>query len=177
MKKQGKLIMVLLLISLVLNIKSSNAMEKKTIEKQTVLMYTMTSTLATLMTDPGNVPMEIMEKASELGLEVLGPQLWQYTGVDGKPDTEFKLEICLPVKEAKGDAGEFKFETLPAITCISETHKGSYSTLKNTYDRMFGEMTRKGIMSSMLGREVYHVYDPENEENNVTEIQIILQEN
>ena len=68
-------------------------MEKKTIQETTVIKYSMKTTLATIMTDPGQVPLEIEEKAKELGLEICGPQIWQYHGVDGKPDTKFDLDI------------------------------------------------------------------------------------
>lgn len=150
-------------------------MEKKTIEKQTVLMYSMTTTLANIMTDPGEIPMEIMTKAQELGLEVAGPQTWQYVGADGKPETKFQLDICLPVKEAKNDAGKFRFEELPPITCVSDIHKGSWSKLGNTYERMFGEITRKGIQPANICREVYHQYDMENDAGNITEVQVAIQ--
>ena len=176
MRQQGKIIRFLVLISLLFNIKPSNAMEKKNIEKTTVLKYTMTTTLATIATDPGEVPNEIVAKAQELGLEILGPQIWQYNGVDGQPNSEFKLDICLPVKEAKGDAGKFSFDVLPAITCVSVIHKGPWSELENTYNRLFGEISRNGIIPTDSSREVYHVCDHENETNNVTEIQLIIQQ-
>ena len=137
-------------------------------------MYSMTTTLATIMKDPGEVPMEIVAKAEELGVGIAGPQIWQYSGVDGKPDTPFKLDICLPVNEAKGYAGKFSFQVLPEITCISEIHKGPWKNLADTYNRLFGEMSRKGIIPMCLGREVYELCDFENEDNNVTEIQIVI---
>lgn len=151
-------------------------MEKKKVEKITVLMYSMKSTLATIATDPGNVPMEIMQKAEELGLVVTGPQIWQYRNVDGNPNSTIDIDVCVPIKEAKGDPGKFKFEVLPAITCISEIHKGAYANLTNTYNRIFGEMTRKGIMPGTASREVYTFCDFENQDNCITEIQVIVNE-
>lgn len=151
-------------------------MEKKTIQKTTVLKYSLTTTLANIMTDPGEIPNEIMNKAMEPGLQVAGPQIWQYRGVDGKPDTPFQLEICQPVLEAKGDAGKFVFCELPEMTCITEIHKGAWKKLGETYGRIFGEMGRKGIIATGVCREVYHTCDFENEANNVTEIQIEVQQ-
>ena len=150
-------------------------MEKKSIEKTTVLMYSLEATLGTLMSDFGTIPSEIETKAQELALEVAGPQVWQYVGADGKPDTKFQLDICLPVKETKGDAGKFRFEELPAITCVSDIHKGSWAKLGDTYMRMFGEITRKGIQPANICREVYHHYDMENEVVNITEVQVAIQ--
>lgn len=150
-------------------------MEKKNIGSTSVLMYSLETSLATLMVDHGEIPREIVNKAIELGLEIAGPQIWQYFGVDGKPETRFKLDICLPVKQTSGDAGKFRFETLPAIECISEIHKGSWSKLGDTYCRVIGDLQRDGYVLEEVSREVYHICDFENEANNVTEIQLITQ--
>ncbi|MFA9392712.1 MAG: GyrI-like domain-containing protein [Prolixibacteraceae bacterium] len=151
-------------------------MEKKKVEKIQVLMYSMKSTLATIATDPGTIPMEIMQKAEELGLEITGPQIWQYRNVDGNPNSIIDVDICVPIKAAKGDPGKFKFDVLPQVTCISELHKGAYAELTNTYKRIFGEMSRKGIMMGTASREVYTVMDMENQDNCITEIQVLINE-
>lgn len=165
-----------IILFLTLTTKNGNAMETKKVAQQTVLMISIKSSLATIATDPGNLPMELMEKAAALGLEVTGPQVWQYRNVDGNPTSSIDVDICVPVKEAKGDPGKFKFEKLPEISCIAETHKGAYSELTNTYNRIFGEMTRKGIRMGTASREVYVVMDMENQENNITEVQVIINE-
>lgn len=150
-------------------------MEKKTVSATTVLMYALNATLKTIVTDSGNIPNELMAKAAELGLEVTGSQIWDYHGADGRPDTKFKMKICVPVKEAKGDPGKFSFEELPEITCISETHKGPWNQLGNTYHRIFGEMSRKKLAPTGANREIYINCDFENEENNITEVQVVVQ--
>lgn len=151
-------------------------MEKKKVGEIPVLLISIESTLATIAADAGNLPMEIMHKTEVLGLDVTGPQIWQYRNVDGNPNTTIDIDICVPIKEAKGDPGKFKFEVLPPITCISEIHKGAYDQLTNTYNRIFGEMSRKGIMMGTASREVYSVMDMENPENNITEVQVIINE-
>lgn len=150
-------------------------MEKKKVEAQTVLAYSTKATLKTITTAAGNTPEEIMQKAEELGLEVSGPQVWQYQNCDGKPDSLFDLDICLPVKEAKGDAGKFHFDTLPEVNCIVEMHKGAWGNLSDTYNRILGEISRKGIAPSNMSREVYLVCDFENPENCLTEVQWVIQ--
>jgi effector-binding domain-containing protein len=151
------------------------AMERKKVEKTNVLMYSLTSTLKTIADDCGQVSMDIEAKAKELGLEITGPQIWSYHGVDGNPNTRFKLDICLPVKEIKGEPGIFKFTQLPEINCLSEIHKGPWNQLSNTYMRMFGEMSRKGMVANGANREIYLNCDFEDEGNNLTEIQIEIQ--
>jgi effector-binding domain-containing protein len=149
-------------------------MEKKKVEKITVIGYSLTTTLNTIADDTSPYSMAIMEKAEELGLEISGPQIWCYKGIDGKPDTRFSLNICVPVKEAIGDAGIFKFEELPAMNCLSEIHKGPWSELGNTYQRMFGEMSRKGMIPAGSNREVYLNCDFGDQQNNITELQVEL---
>ncbi len=175
MKQQASIFSILLLGSLVVKNQSSNAMEKKNLEKTPVLMYSLETTLATMMNDFGEVPNDIVVKAQELGLEITGPQIWQYEGADGRPETVFKLDICLPVNQASGNAGKFRFGVLPEGACISDIHKGSWAKLGDTYCRMFGEISRKGIVPTGLCREIYHHFDMENEEVNVTEVQVMIQ--
>ncbi|MBN2806538.1 MAG: GyrI-like domain-containing protein, partial [Prolixibacteraceae bacterium] len=74
------------------------------------------------------------------------------------------------------DPGKFRFEVLPEINCIATIHKGSYDTLMNSYQRVFGEMTRRGIPMGTASREIYMVCDFENPQNCVTEIQVIIPE-
>jgi len=174
MKKIQTLFTLFLLITLSFTTVKSNAMEKKKVEKVNVIMFTMKSTLSTIAQDAGNIPMELMQKAEELGLEITGPQIWQYRNVDGSPTSLFDMDICIPIKEAKGNAGKFIYKELPEITCVSEIHKGAWSDLKNTYSRMMGEMTRNGMIPGNMSREVYLVCDFENPENCLTEIQLLL---
>jgi effector-binding domain-containing protein len=150
-------------------------MERKKIEKILVLKCTLQSSLKTLINDIGNLPNQLMDKVTELGLEVLGPQVWQYEGSDGNPDTSFLLSICIPVKEQKGDPGNLRFDFLKPIDCISEIHKGPWMKLGDTYQKMLGEMSRKGMVSTCNSREIYMVCDYENQENCLTEVQIEIQ--
>jgi nucleoside phosphorylase len=88
-------------------------MEKKTVQKTNVICYTITSSLKSMMTDIGTLPDEMMAKAAELHLEVVGPQIWVYEGSAGNPETKFKLTIAIPVSKTGGDPGKFSFTKLP----------------------------------------------------------------
>jgi effector-binding domain-containing protein len=175
MKQISTQILIGLILTVSFTTQKSLAMEKKNLEKVNVFMFTLQSSLATMGTDIGDITDQMIAKANELGLEITGPQIWQYTGSDGKPDTKFKLDICLPIKEAKGDAGKFKFGVLPETTVVSEIHNGAWDKLGNTYMKVIGEMTRKAMFPTMVTREVYTVCDFVHPENCVTEIQIEIQ--
>jgi effector-binding domain-containing protein len=175
MKKISTLLIIILTVTFSFTTQKLNAMEKKKVEKTTVIMYSLQSTLATMQKDVADIPNELMSKAQQLGLEIAGPQMWQYVGSDGQPNTKFKLDICIPVKEAKGDPGKFKFATLPEFNCISEIHKGSWDKLGNVYQRIMGEITRKSIPITGTSREIYITCDFGNPENCVTEVQMEIQ--
>lgn len=150
-------------------------MERKTVQKLEVLQCSLSSSLKTLVADVGEKPNQLMEKVAALGLEVSGPQIWRYQGSDGNPDTVFSLEICVPVKETKGDASPFRFVTLAETDCLSEIHQGSWMNMGNTYQKLIGEMSRKGIVPTGTSREVYLNCDFENQDKCITEVQLELQ--
>jgi len=175
MRNSVILFMIILTVTLSFTTQKLNAMEKKKVEKTTVIMYSLQSSLATMTQDVGDIANELMSKAQSLGLEITGPQLWQYVGSDGQPNTKFKLDICIPVKTAKGDPGKFKFVALPEFICISEIHKGSWDKLGNVYQRIMGEITRKSIPITGTSREIYITCDFANQENCVTEVQMEIQ--
>ena len=152
--------------------KKTFKMEKKIVPPMTVIKHSMETTMATLIQDIGEIPRELDAKIVELGLEATGPHTWVYFCCDGSADAPFKLDIAIPVKEAKGDAGRFSFEQLPEFTCVVTEHKGPWSTLMKTYEQFVPEILKSGIQMSGFSREIYHLCDFVNPENCITEIQI-----
>jgi hypothetical protein len=148
------------------------AMEKKTVQKTTVLCYTLETSLKAMMNDTGNLPNELMEKATELKLEIVGPQIWVYEGSDGNPNTQIELTIAIPITQKIGDPGKFRFAEFPEFKCVSEIHKGSWANLGTTYQKLMPAIIQKGHALTGISREVYTVCDFENQENCITEIQI-----
>lgn len=109
-----------------------------------------------------------------LGLFNGEPQIWQYNGSDGNPETEFQLDICVPVSAFVGDPGEFSFDELPSVRCLCETHKGAWSEMGHTYQKMIGEMMKNSWTFTGITREIYINCDFENQQNCITEVQIAL---
>lgn len=172
MKKISTCVIILLTLTFSLTNQKLSAMEKKSVGKTTVLMYSLKSSLATITQDVGDIPNEMMAVATKLGLEITGPQIWQYTGSDGQPATKFTLDICIPVKEAKGEPGKFKFAILPEFNCVAEIHKGPWNKLGDVYQRIMGEVSRKTIPITGVSREIYINCDFTNQENCITEVQM-----
>lgn len=151
-------------------------MEKKNIASQVVLKHSAQTTLNGLMAVTGIVPEQLMQKARELNLTVTSPQIWQYTGSDGQPETQFLLEICLPVNEAKGDPAPFEFAVLSPSIVISQLHHGAWNRMGETYQKIIREIQQKGLKMNGISREIYLNCDFENQENCLTEIQVSISE-
>jgi effector-binding domain-containing protein len=147
-------------------------MEQKQIDSIRVLKYTLHSTLKSLLADTGQIPMELMQKAAEFGVDPLTPQIWQYSGSDGNPETKFQLDICLPIADAAGDPGKFQVDQLSSFKCLAHLHRGAWSNLGLTYQNMMSEMASSELTPTFTSREVYLKCDMENEANCLTEVQI-----
>jgi predicted transcriptional regulator YdeE len=148
------------------------AMEKKTVQKTTVICYSLNTSLSKMINDTGNLPDELMAKAAELKLEIAGPQIWVYDGSDGNPASIFELTIALPVNNGTGDPGKFRFAEFPAFNCVSEIHNGAWDKLGETYQKLMPAIVQQGLSYTGTSREVYKVCDFIHPENCVTEIQI-----
>ena len=97
----------------------------------------------------------------------IGPlaHIFRYdTPVDG-----FDSEIGLPVSEFV-DQGNVKTHTLRRLDFFSAMHRGPVSKLRETSSQVYGHMNRVGLAPELELVEIYHDYDPENEEANRIEV-------
>ncbi|MBN1184504.1 MAG: hypothetical protein JXB49_19585 [Bacteroidales bacterium] len=117
-------------------------MEIKNIEKTTVLTKTVKTTLRNIAQYVGNEPAKLVEQAQRAGLEICGPQVWEYVDGDGKPDTEFTLHINIPVK-SNGKNPENMRELMP-FTCAMMMHMGSWDNFRVTYEKLVGDIMQGG---------------------------------
>jgi effector-binding domain-containing protein len=104
---------------------------------------------------------------------VCSPQIWRYLGSDGNPETEFTLQIALPIAEPNTNIEGLA--SLDTFKCGAFIHEGSWSEFGKVYERIIGEVIIAGFRMTCETREIYHRVDFEVETNNVTEIQIGIQ--
>ena len=78
----------------------------------------------------GGIQPQIVGKAKAAKLAA-GPEIFIYKFLDGGR-IEFLMGI--PVREAKGDVGEFAFVTTPPVKVASGIHKGSMETIGQSWD-------------------------------------------
>lgn len=147
-------------------------MEIKTSEKQLVFACQTKTNLKNLMTGIGNKPDELMQELQKQGINPVGPQIWSYEGSDGNPETEFILNITVPVNKKGEDKSDMKFHDLPAYKYVETTHKGPYSDFGKVYEKFMGDIAKAKLIPDGSSREVYINCDFEDQNNCVTEIQI-----
>ncbi len=104
-------------------------------------------------------------------LEITGPLYWIYNGMVDM-ESKFDLDICLPVTHSETESKEFKIKTRTEFKCVSAIHTGTWFGLKNTYDKLSHFMEEKGYQPSGENREIYINMDFDEEDNNITEVQI-----
>lgn len=133
------------------------------------------STEATLMELGKYVRVKAHEtyiEAIKNNLEITGPIYWIYYGMDGDPNTKFKLDIGVPVQLPKPTSGGFSCKTIEKMELATCIHEGSWNNLPKSYSLLISEIMESGRILSGIAREVYINIDFENPENNITEIQL-----
>lgn len=122
------------------------------------------------------VARDIFREAIANDLEIVGPQHWHYHHFNGQPDSIFTLEIGVPVSAVKEVPAPYGCKTLPAFSCVSIQHPGSWANMGQTYHQLINGMLTAGFQMSGSNREQYIHCDFENPDANITNIQIgILQ--
>ncbi len=115
---------------------------------------------------------EIYIEAIKNNLEITGPIYWIYYGMDGNPNTKFKLDIGVPVQNVKPASNGFSCKNIEKMELATYVHEGSWDKFSQSYSSLVGEIINSGRMLNGIAREVYINIDFENPENNITEIQL-----
>lgn len=86
------------------------------------------------------------------------------TPVEGV-DSEVGFPVSAPVNQ-----GHVKTHTLRRLDFFSTSHRGSVATLRDTSMLVYEHMNRVGLAPELELVEVYHGFDPDNEEANEVEV-------
>jgi len=100
--------------------------------------------------------------------KIAGPMMHVFrfdTPVDG-----FDSEIGFPVSE-EVNTDEIKTHNLRKLHFFSSTHKGPVETLRETSLKNYEHMNKTGLAPELELVEIYHHYDPENQNDNLIETQ------
>lgn len=145
-------------------------MEIKQIEKKEVITKTVKTTLKEIAKYVGNEPEKLVKQAQDEGLEIMGPQVWEYVDGDGNPDTVFTLHINIPIKT--NGKKPHNLRSMEPFKCAVLMHEGSWTNFKSTYEQLIGEIMQGGYKMTGYCREVYHNCDFEVPNNCLTEVQM-----
>lgn len=152
----------------------ATALSEKEIPSFPALTYATRATMPTLSRQVDGIPEKMYAEAARLGLPVAGPMEWIYTGATGDAETEFDLEIALPIARPGEPSDTFAYKIYPPFRCLAYTHSGPWSDFQAVYGQLFGHVRAANQPYNDQVREVYAVVDLDNQENCVTEIQIGL---
>jgi effector-binding domain-containing protein len=144
----------------------------KRINPMNVLSFQKRTTVTQMLQYVRVVARRLYAQAYEHDLEITGPVYWIYYGMDGKPDTEFTLQIALPVQVCTPLSGEFTCQRLEGFTCISALHTDVWENLPQTYEKLIAHIQQNGYQMTGICREIYIHMDFDQPLNSLTEVQI-----
>jgi len=146
--------------------------EIKTMKPITFLFHRAETTVAELI---NFIPVgqQLFKEAVEKKLFITGPIHWHYIGFDGDEKKPFTLEISLPVGEVLSDYdGNFHFKRTDDFKSVCLTHEGRWDEIPKSYGTIMQFMEANHLTPAGITREVYVNADFNNQEANVTQIQI-----
>ena len=112
------------------------------------------------------------------GRHICGKALLLHYDKEYKED-DADFEACMPIR--KGSSSEdISVRELPGGRCLSLLHKGPYTAIGRSYEKIVGYANEKGYQIQCPSREIY-IKGPGmifkgNPKNYLTEIQILVQE-
>jgi len=147
-------------------------METKIIKPINVLYYSTVTNLEGLSKLVRVKANELYKEAIKNKMDITGPVYWIYYGMDGNPQTNFTLEIAIPVLCETHYEGIFQMKEIPEFKCVSMIHYGSWYDMPGSYSQLISEVYKNNLALSGVSREVYLNIDFVNLERNITEIQV-----
>lgn len=145
--------------------------ELKIIKPITFLFHRMKTTVAELINQV-HISQKLYKEAVDKNLDINGPVHWHYFNFEGE-HKPFTLEISLPVSSAiENYDGLFHFKRTEEFSCACLTHEGRWDDIPKSYDALMQFVAAKGRTPETMAREIYVQADFNNQEGNITEIQL-----
>lgn len=116
--------------------------------------------------------------AKKMGQNINGKAMALYYDGEYK-ETDADFEACMPVKKGR-EMGNIKIGELPGGRCVALIHKGLYSELGRSYNKIINYLKGKGYNFQLPTREIYlkgpGLILKGNPNNYLTEIQMMIEE-
>jgi effector-binding domain-containing protein len=148
--------------------------EFKTIKPITFLFHRMETNVSELISQV-HYSQKLYKEAIDNKLDISGPVHWHYLNFEGE-HKPFTLEISLPVGGVIPDYdGPYHFKRTEEFNCACLTHEGKWNDIPKTYDKLIEFIATKNRKPETTAREIYVQADINNQEANITEIQLGVQ--
>lgn len=144
-------------------------MEQKVIHSQIAIAKTVKTNLKNIVAAIGDWPMKLWGEIGRHNLQVAGASVYVYKGCNENPETEFTLQMCIPVVDLSAYKGEFEKVELQEFPCIESLYIGSMPDLgpKGWHPFMNEAISQKAKFTTE-SREVYIKWvDFQSSENQV----------
>lgn len=138
----------------------------------TVAYHTHQVSMKDLQAIVGTSAMKLYSEVVGSGLFVAGPVYWMYTGMDGKPDTVFTLDVAIPITGDIPNHANVSTRKLDPFHCLSTIHEGAWDKLSDTYATLMERVHVLRLPLNGFIREMYTNIDFVNPGNNITEVQV-----
>lgn len=131
--------------------------EVKQIPAQLALVVHTRGTLETVAAEMGAAFGTLMRHAQATGAQFAGPPVAVYPEM---PEGEFAFDVCMPVAPGAVAGDAVPLEELPAVEAATCLHKGPYTTIGQTWERLVQWAAENGRQPGGAAREVY-LNDPQ----------------
>ena len=123
--------------------------------------------------DSGNAFAELGKK---MGRFISGKPMNLYYDAEYK-DEDADIQTCFPLRTRPSRVpGDFLLQELPGGTFVSLVHRGPYTEMGKSYQRLFAYLHEKGLQAQVPSREIYlkgpGMIFRGNPKNYLTEIQV-----
>lgn len=136
----------------------------------TVLSHTVKTNMKNLEKQL-HIPEELYREAIECGMRVTGCNYWIYSDYSEDAQSDFTLEMALPVMTKGKKSKKFVLKKLAPYKCVTHLHQGSWSEFKEVYPKFMEKIVNSGLKIGKSNREMYINCDFEEQKNCITEIQ------
>ncbi|MBN1880285.1 GyrI-like domain-containing protein [bacterium] len=104
---------------------------------------------------------------------IAGPPFCTFNFITSYP-SGFDVEIGFPVNQSVTSDSDVNTRLLPGVTVLSLVHSGPHQELRESYKRLYGYASERGIISDEFNREIY--LDDLQSEIPIIELQFVVHE-
>lgn len=119
---------------------------------------------------------ELNDIVKHAGIAMTGAPVVIYHGANFDPNSQFVLDIGLPVDDNTTAVGKAQVRTLGPVRSLTAVFVGPIHRIGRAYGRMYARLNDEGIAPTDEYREHYLYWESDDSPNNVVMIEIPLRD-